>query len=105
MKGTHLRLYTYENRRHDGALLYEWLLERARSLACTVALRSGRSPASAATVTCMSSTFELAGDVPVLVEFILGESEADSLLDLLRRERSTCSMHGWRPISTSPTPL
>ena len=32
MRGSHLRLYTYENRRHDGALLYEWLLERAKKL-------------------------------------------------------------------------
>ena len=32
MIGTHLRFYTYENRRHDGALLYEWLLEHAKKL-------------------------------------------------------------------------
>ena len=30
--------------------------------------------------------FELAGEVPVLVEFILGEDEADKLIALLREE-------------------
>ena len=31
MQGTHLRFYTYENRKHGGALLYEWLLEFAKA--------------------------------------------------------------------------
>jgi len=88
MIGTHLRFSTYENRRHDGALLYEWLLEHAKKLgvhggsafrAIAGFGRHGRLHEQ--------HFFELAGDVPVLVEFILGESEADSLLADLRREK------------------
>lgn len=30
MEGTHLRLYTYENRKGHGRLVHEWLLEQAR---------------------------------------------------------------------------
>ena len=86
--GTHLRFYTYENRRHDGTLLYEWLLERAKKLgvhggsafrAIAGFGRHGRLHEQ--------HFFELAGDVPVLVEFILGEYEADTLLADLRREK------------------
>lgn len=88
MKGTHLRFYTYENRKHGSALLYEWLLERAKQIgvhggsafrAIAGFGRHGRLHEQ--------HFFELAGDVPVLVEFILGESEADALLELLRREK------------------
>ncbi|MBS1221689.1 MAG: hypothetical protein H6R23_1309 [Proteobacteria bacterium] len=32
MKGTYLKFYVHEHRRHHGILLYEWLLERARKL-------------------------------------------------------------------------
>ncbi len=32
MKGTHMRLYTYENRKIHGKLAYEWLLEQARGI-------------------------------------------------------------------------
>lgn|SRR5512142_613380 len=87
MNGIHLRLYTYENRKHHGALLYEWLLERARQLgvhggsafrAIAGFGRHGRLHEQ--------TFFELAGEVPVLVEFVLTDSEADALLDLLRRE-------------------
>ena len=88
MKGIHLRLYTYENRKHHGALLYEWLLARARELgvhggsafrAIAGFGRHGRLHEQ--------HFFELAGDVPVLVEFILGEEQADALVELLRREK------------------
>lgn len=90
MKGTHLRFYTYENRRHGGALLYEWLLERARALgvhggsafrAIAGYGRHGRLHEQ--------HFFELAGDVPVLVEFILDDATADALLADLRRENVT----------------
>jgi len=87
MKGTHLRFYTYENRRHGSDLLYEWLLERARQLgvhggsafrAIAGFGRHGRLHEQ--------HFFELAGDVPVLVEFVLGEEQAETLIGALRQE-------------------
>jgi PII-like signaling protein len=88
MKGTHLRFYTYENRRHNSALLYEWLLERAKQLG----VHGGSAFRAIAGFGRHGHLheqhfFELAGDVPVLVEFILGDVEADALLDILRREK------------------
>lgn len=32
MIGIHLLLYTYEIRRHDGELVYQWLLDQAKRL-------------------------------------------------------------------------
>jgi PII-like signaling protein len=88
MKGTHLRLYTYENRRHGSELLYEWLLERARQLG----VHGGSAFRAIAGFGRHGKFheqhfFELAGDVPVLVEFILGEAEADTLIAELQREK------------------
>lgn len=87
MKSIHLRLYTYENRKHHGLLVYEWLLDRAKKLgihggsafkAMAGFGRHGRMHEQ--------HFFELAGDVPVLVEFILAEDQADVFLQLLSAE-------------------
>ncbi|HPF73194.1 MAG: DUF190 domain-containing protein [Rhodanobacteraceae bacterium] len=87
MNGIHLRLYTYENRRIHGELSYEWLLEKARGLgihggsafrAIAGFGRHGRIHEQ--------SFFELAGEVPVLVEFLLDEEQCGHLLALLKDE-------------------
>lgn len=88
MKGVHLRFYTYENRKHDGMLLYEWLLEYAR--------KQGVNGGSAFRAIAgfgrhgrlhEQHFFELAGEVPVLVEFLVDETHADRLLaDLQTRK-------------------
>jgi PII-like signaling protein len=88
MKGIHLRFYTYENRKHDGMLLYEWLLEYARKegihggsafRAMAGFGRHGRLHEQ--------HFFELAGEVPVLVEFLVDAEHADRLLADLRAQR------------------
>jgi PII-like signaling protein len=87
MNGIHLRFYTYENRKHGGKLEYEWLLEfaKARGVHGGSAFRAiagfgrhGRLHEQ--------HFFELAGDVPVLVEFIADEAAADALIAALRSE-------------------
>src|SRR5215469_11460491 len=87
MNGIHLRFYTYENRKHGNALVYEWLLEFAKAhgihggsafRAIAGFGRHGRLHEQ--------HFFELAGDVPVLVEFIAGAAEADALIAALRTQ-------------------
>jgi hypothetical protein len=58
MKGTYLRFYVHENRKHHGipGVLHE------------------------------QHFFELAGDLTVEVEFLVSDQHADMLLDVLRRE-------------------
>ncbi|GAA5009150.1 DUF190 domain-containing protein [Pseudoluteimonas lycopersici] len=87
MKGVQLRIYTYEIRRHDGLPVYEWLLERAR--------KQGIPGGSAFRAIAgfgrhgklhEQAFFELAGEEPVLVEFIAGDEQAERFLQLLRTE-------------------
>ena len=88
MNGIHLRFYTYEVRKHNGISEYEWLLEQAKKQgihggsafrAIAGFGRHGRMHEQ--------HFFELAGDVPIMVEFIVTEEEAATFLKLLRSEK------------------
>jgi len=85
LEGVHLRFFMHANARHKGKLLYEWLLEKARheKLAGGSAFRAiagfGRHG-----VLHEEAFFELAGDLPVRVEFVLREEEAERMLDIVR---------------------
>jgi PII-like signaling protein len=85
MQSIHLKFYVAEKQRHNGALLYEWLLEEAKKFgvpggsafrAIAGFGRHGRLHEE--------SFFELAGELPVQVEFVLDTALADKLLDALR---------------------
>src|ERR671935_1215161 len=88
MKGTYLRFYMHENRKHRGVLLYEWLLETAKK----AGIHGGSAFRAIAGfgshgVLHEQHFFELAGDLTVEVEFLLAEDQAEALLQLLRREQ------------------
>jgi len=85
MQGICLRLYVGEVQKQDGKLLYEWLLEQAHQIGITGGTafraiagygRHGKLHEEA--------FFELAGDLPVEVEFLLNEQQAERLLRLLK---------------------
>ena len=84
--GVYLRFYTHAHARHDGLLLSEWLLEQAKNhkLGGGSVFRAiagfGRHG-----VLHQEAFFELADDLPVKIEFLLRESEANTLLDLVRQ--------------------
>lgn len=88
MRGTYLRFYMHENRKHGGILLYEWLLETAKKMgvhggsAFRAMAGYGRHG-----VLHEQHFFELAGDLTVEVEFLLPPDQAKALLDFVRRER------------------
>jgi PII-like signaling protein len=90
MKGTYLRFYLHEGQKHGGILLYEWLLETARKAGIPggSAFRAmagyGRHG-----VLHEQHFFELAGELPVEVEFLLPDEQAERLLETLRRENVT----------------
>ncbi len=87
MKGSSLRFYMHENQRHRGAPLYEWLLAQAkqRGIAGGSAFRAiagfGRHG-----VMSEQHFFELAGQLTVLVEFVVSESQAEELLRIVRED-------------------
>lgn len=85
MQSVYLKLYITENQRHNGALLYEWLLEEAKKLGVPGGSvfrsiagfgRHGRLHEE--------SFIELAGELPVQVEFVMSSELADKLLEILR---------------------
>ena len=88
MKGTYLKFYAHEHRKHHGILLYEWLLERAKSLgihggsAFRAIAGFGRHGALHE-----DHFFELAGNLPVEVVFMVSDQEAEQLLELIQREQ------------------
>ena len=88
MQGSLLRFYVHEDHRHQGRLVWEWLLEQGNALG----LRGGSAFKAMAGfgrhhVLHEARFFELAGTLTVEVEFIVSQEEAQKLLDLLHREK------------------
>lgn len=83
--GVSLRFFMHENAHHEGMLTYEWLLEQAKHarLAGGSVFRAiagfGRHG-----VLHEETFFELAGKLPVIVEFVLDEAAANRLVDIVR---------------------
>ena len=84
-QGVLLSFYTHARARHDGKLVYEWLLEHARhhDIGGGSAFRAicgfGRHG-----VLREEQFFELADDLAVKVEFLLSEAKAQELLQTVR---------------------
>jgi len=102
MKGTCLRVYLTERDKHRGELLYEWILEQARGLG----IRGGSAFRAIAGYgrhgVKEEGFFELAGDAPVVVEFIATEVQADRLLSLLKAEKLSL-FHVKTPVALGTT--
>jgi len=87
MNGTCLKLYMHEFRRHKGLLLYEWILEQAKRMG----IHGGSAFRAIAGygrhgVLHEEHFFELAGNLPVEVVFMVSAEETDRLLGMLREE-------------------
>jgi PII-like signaling protein len=88
MRGSYLRFYVQENRKHHGMLVYEWLLETAKN----AGIHGGSAFRAIAGfgrhgVLHEQHFFELAGDLTVEVEFLLSDDQAATLLGVLQKER------------------
>jgi PII-like signaling protein len=88
MKGTLLRFYVHENRKHHHIALFEWLLEQAKKIgigggsAFRAVAGFGRHG-----ILHEEHFFELAADMTIEVDFVVSDLQAEQLLDLLRKER------------------
>ena len=88
MNGTLLRFYVHENRKYRHLLLYEWLLQEAKRLG----IHGGSAFRAIAGfgrhgVLHEEHFFELAGELPVEIDFAVTGDEANRLLDFLRAEQ------------------
>lgn len=88
MQGVYLKIFVPQSSKLHGKLLYEWILEEAHG--------SGILGGSAFRAIAgygrhgrlhEEHFFELADDLPVAVEFVTGEAEAQNLLDKLAQEK------------------
>ena len=91
MNAVALRFYVHQPRKHGKMLLYEWLLEQGKFLG----IHGGSAFFATAGygrhgVIHEQRFFELPEVLPVLVEFIVSPLEADTMLDLVRREKIHC---------------
>jgi PII-like signaling protein len=87
MEGSFLRFYVHEGDRRHGTLLWEWLLQKANKMG----IRGGSAFKAMAGfgrhhVLHEATFFELAGTVPVEIEFIVTEDEARRLIELVEQE-------------------
>lgn len=96
--GIFLRFYTHVHARHDGLLMSEWLLELAKRN------KLGGGSVFRATagfgrhgVLHHEAFFELADDLPLKVEFLLSEANAQTLLRLAR-EAGVDLVYAWSPV-------
>jgi len=88
MKGTYLKFYMQEKRQHHHFLLYEWLLEKAKKMG----IHGGSAFRAIAGfgrhgVLHEAHFYELQGDLPVEVVFIVSDEEANRLIDLIKEEK------------------
>lgn len=87
MRGTYLKFYVHENRKHHSILLYEWLLEHAKG----IGIHGGSAFRAIAGfgrhgVLHEEHFFELAGDMAVEIVFVVSDEEAQHMFDLLAQE-------------------
>lgn len=87
MKGTYLKFYTQENRRHGSKLVHEWLVETGRELSlpgCSVF----HAVAGYGHHRVMHSEhfFELQGQLPMEIVFALSDEQARALIDRISNE-------------------
>lgn len=88
MNQIYLRLYVSERQRHHGKPAYDWLLDEAKKLGVAggTVFRAlagyGRHH-----IHHDAGFFELAGDVPVMVEFFLPGEKADQLIARVQQEK------------------
>ena len=81
MQGVYLRVFVAEKQKHHGQLLYEWLLQEARALG----LPGGSAFLAVAGygrhgLLHDAGFFELAGELPVAVDFLADEAAIERLL-------------------------
>ncbi len=82
-----LRLYTREGQRRQARLLYDYLLESAHSLGATGGTVLRASAGFGRHGMREEVFFELGGELPVVVELIVTQAQADAMLALCREQQ------------------
>ena len=78
-----LQVFVSEASRHRGKLTYEWLLDAAQGLGITGGSAFGTLAGFGRHSRHDAGFFELAGELPVVVEFFVEAAIADQLLKII----------------------
>jgi len=88
MKGVLLKFYIHENRKHRHILLYEWLIEQAQKIGIDGgSVFRGIAGFGRHGILHEQHFLELAGDLPLEVEFLTDDKDAEKLLKLIVQEK------------------
>ena len=88
MKGVLLKFYVHENRKHRHILLYEWLIEQAQKIGIEGgSVFRGIAGFGRHGLLHEQHFLELAGDLPLEVEFLTDDKDAKKLLKLIVQEK------------------
>jgi uncharacterized protein len=88
MKGVLLKFYVHENRKHRHILLYEWLIEQAQKIGIDGgSVFRGIAGFGRHGILHEQHFLELAGDLPLEVEFLTDDKDAEKLLKLIVQEK------------------
>ena len=88
MQGICIKIFMSEVTRHHGKLLFEWLLEEARSLGIPGAtVFRGTAGFGRHRVMHEETFFELAGELPVELEIVARQDQIDQLMERIRQEK------------------
>jgi len=87
MQGIYLKLFVSEGTRHHGQLLYEWILQQAQAMG----IPGGSAVRAVAGFGRHGRLheqhfFELAGELPIVLEFFAAEASIGQLLAFLEVE-------------------
>jgi PII-like signaling protein len=94
MKGKYLKIYVNRMKKHRGILLYEWLLEKAKEQGLP-----GGSAFQAIAGFGMHGVlheehfYELGGNVPVMVCFVVSDEQGEAFLSFLKKEKVEAFYH------------
>lgn len=88
MQNVVIRFYVSEKKRHQGQLTYEWLLAEGRRLGVPGGSAFRALAGFGRHGHLHEETFfELAGELPVLVEFVMDSGLAEKMLETVRAQR------------------
>ena len=82
-----LRLYSREGQRHHTHLLYDYLLESAHALGVAGGTVLRASAGFGRHGLHEEAFFELGGELPVIIELILTQAQADAMLALCAEQQ------------------
>ncbi len=91
MKGIFLKFYTYEQNKHHGIHLYQWLLDTAKAqkihggFATRAMIGYGHHG-----ITHGEHFFEVGFNAPIEITFLVTKEELESFLNILKQEKLSC---------------